>query len=129
MSHSYHAMESCSEENLFKNYYSPCYTFTKPEYLLNENNDNIDLQLIYESAKCTFGRSPKKEPGSNYKYESNQNKAVKKGAYNFKNQTTNQHNNNPRNLNSFITRDEMQKPVVDDHKVRTQEKLIWTLNE
>lgn len=120
-------MESCSSEYLFKTYYSPCYTFTKPEYLLNEDYDNFDLQLIYDSAKISFGRSPKKDNGGNYKNDKLQLNHQKKGAYNFKNPAANQ-----RNLNTFITRDDMQKPVVErdgDQKVRKEDKLIWTLNE
>lgn len=116
-------MESCSTENLFKGYYSPCHTFTKPEYLLNEDYDNYELQSIYDAAKNTFGRSPKKEAGSNYKNDKSQSihmKVLKKGSYNFN-----------KNFNTFITRDDMQKPAEreGDQKGRTPEKLIWTLNE
>lgn len=32
VSHSFHALESCSKENIFQTYYNDSYTFSKPEY-------------------------------------------------------------------------------------------------
>lgn len=116
--HSYHAMESCSKENLFKRYYSPQYVFNKPDYFYDDSYDNIELQELYENARLFYNKSPKKEnrqPNTNNSSNNNTyNKAEKskRGSYNFnnKNQATN---------SSFITRDDMLK--VDE------KKFVWTL--
>lgn len=116
LSHSYHAMESCSRENIFKRYYSTQFVFTKPEYFYDEQCDNFELQEIYDNARLLYNKSPKKEnrqPNTSINNNAyNKVEKSKRGSYNFNNKSQ-------ATSSSFITRDDMLK--VDE------KKFVWTL--
>jgi Ribonuclease 2-5A len=123
ISHTFHAMESCSKEASFRRYYCPTFTFAKPDYLFDEDLDNEELRDIYEVARGLYNKSPKKEnrqPSAN----GNFNKTVtpsKRGTYNF-NSTNNQ--NQPIN-SAFITREEMMGTRRKKQPLE-EEKIVWT---
>lgn len=119
LSHTYHALQLCATENIFKQYYNPYYTFTKPDYILDENFDNVELIQAYETAKLQ-AKNAKKDfkmkfsKNSNYSdnrqhYSNKRNenfftaspKTTKRGMYNFKNGDPGDQDQ------SFITRDQM----------------------
>lgn len=99
LSHSYHSLESCSNEHSFLSYYSRAYVFSKPSYFYEETEDFV----LTEQMKPVRD-SPKKY----FKYKQNDNlsgnitrtfgqrfenfRSNKKGAYNF-------HRNNNNNIN------------------------------
>lgn len=114
-------METCSKEASFRRYYSPNFTFAKPEYLFDEDLDNEELRDLYETSRALYNKSPKKE---NRQPNNNGNKQIeksKRGTYNF-NSPNNQ--NQPANNSAFITREEMQK--VTRRKNTQEEKIVWT---
>jgi hypothetical protein len=121
-------MEPCSKENIFKRYYSPQFTFTKPDYLFDEECDNFELREIYDNARLLYNKSPKKENrtpingnvGNNF----NKIEKSKRGSYNFNNKQQSQ----AANSNSFITREDMVQVAENrGKKPLAEEKLVWTL--
>jgi serine/threonine-protein kinase/endoribonuclease IRE1 len=122
ISHTFHAMESCSKEASFRRYYCPTFTFAKPDYLFDEDLDNEELRDIYEVARALYNKSPKKE--NRQPTAGNFNKNVtpsKRGTYNF-NSTNNQ--NQPIN-SAFITREEMMGTRRKKQPLE-EEKIVWT---
>lgn len=120
ISHSYHAMESCSRESIFRRYFNPHFVFTKPEYVNDDSCDNFELQEIYDSARLMYNKSPKKENRQPNVNKANAEKS-KRGSYNFNNQ-------NQANNSSFITREDMLKVPENRPKKSLQEdKIVWTL--
>lgn len=124
LSHSYHAMEPCSKESIFKRYYTPQFVFTKPDYLFDESFDNFELQEAHDNSRLMYNKSPKKEnrqPNGVNGNAFNKLEKSKRGSYNFnnKNQAPNA---------AFITRDDMVKvPEARRKKSLAEEKLVWTL--
>jgi serine/threonine-protein kinase/endoribonuclease IRE1 len=120
--HSYHALELCASENIFKSYYSTTFSFTKPDYLTDENYDNLELIQAHENAKLLAKNSKKDYKAKQYANKNgnftdnrsaytnrrNENqytsspKPNKRGMYNFFN---NQNGNDSEP--AFITRDQM----------------------
>lgn len=116
-------MELCSKESSFRRYYSPHFTFVKPDYLFDEDLDNEELKDIYETARVLYNKSPKKEnrqPTNNGNFNKERQVGTKRGTYNF-NSANNQ--NQPAN-SSFITREEMM--VTRRKKPLEEEKMVWT---
>jgi hypothetical protein len=115
-------MEFCSKESIFKRYYSPQFTFTKPDYLFDESYDNFELREIYDNARLLYNKSPKKEnrmPNSN---NISKVEKSKRGSYNFNNKQQ------AANSNSFITREDMVQVAENrGKKPLAEEKLVWTL--
>ena len=109
-------METCSKELSFKRYYSPIFSFKKPEYLFDESLDNEELKKIYESSRAMYNNSPKKEN----RQPNNGNSFIdksKRGTYNFS-------SNSQQGGNSFITRDEMM--ITKRKKPIQEENIVWT---
>ena len=94
LSHSYHSLERCSAEPIFRSYYSENYRFTKPAYFYDEDNDNFELIKYYEN------NVKSKSPMKTIKMAENLSKNSKRGYYNF---SKNYNVNN----SAFITRDKM----------------------
>lgn len=116
LSHTYHAIESCSKENIFRRYYSIQFQFTKPDYMSDESLDNYALSSQENSKPLTKEKNfNKKEnkPNSN-----NFNNFKKRGAYNFL-KVQGKSNNDTR---GFITREDMMMPKCD-----SDEKITWKL--
>lgn len=115
-------MESCSKEASFRRYYSPNFTFAKPDYFFDDNLDNEELRDIFETTRALYNKSPKKEnrqPTNNGNFNKITEKS-KRGTYNF-----NSPNNQNQSANSaFITREEMM--VTKRKKPLQEEKIVWT---
>jgi hypothetical protein len=117
-------MESCSKENIFKRYYSPQFTFTKPDYLFDEDCDNFELREIYDNARLLYNKSPKKENRMPNNTNISKVEKSKRGSYNFNNKQQSQ----PVSSNSFITREDMVQVAENrGKKPLAEEKLVWTL--
>ncbi|CRL01658.1 CLUMA_CG014880, isoform A [Clunio marinus] len=130
LSHSYHAMELCSKENIFKRYYSPLYVFTKPDYIKDENYDNIELRDIFDANCLNYNKSPKKENRQPVNNNQNKIEKSKRGSYNF---LTPAVTNGGASNGVFITRQDMlvpeksQKGAEKRRKKTAEEKIVWTL--
>lgn len=57
VSHAFHALESCSHENLFKNYYSDSFTYAQPDYFYQHTEEFVP----HESAPKLQRDSPAKK--------------------------------------------------------------------
>jgi serine/threonine-protein kinase/endoribonuclease IRE1 len=118
LSHTFHAMESCSKEVIFKRYYTPFYKFTKPEYLFDEDYDNVALLSQQDNGKLPQTiKSPKKEN------KGNGNVKTRRGTYNF---IRNQGNNGKPNDTTFITRADMQDT---DGLKKKDDNVVWVLQK
>lgn len=100
--------------------------FTKPEYILDEDCDNMELRDIVENARLMYNnKSPKKEnrqPTNSVTYK--QAEKSKRGSYNF---IQNQPANGVANNSTFITRSDMQKVPEKRRKKSLEEKnMVWT---
>lgn len=117
-------MESCSKESIFRRYYAPQYVFTKPEYIGDDEFDNVELQNM-ESSRLTYNKSPKKENRQPNGNVGGKIEKSKRGTYNFNKQLPQQPNS------SFITRSDMQKPQEAQEKRRKksvdEKNFVWTL--
>lgn len=120
LSHSYHSLELCSEEISFKSYYDKEYVFTKPNYLLDVENDNRELIQNYENFK-NFQSKNSPQNRNSYRPKDNTNvtngtvKTTRRGHYNFRSYNTNSDT-------AFITRSEMGKR--GDEKQRDDRKAV-----
>lgn len=64
VSHAFHALESCSRENLFKTYYSDAFTYSRPEYF---------YQYTEEFAPCeSVAKLQRDSPAKKYSKEMRQ---------------------------------------------------------
>lgn len=87
LSHSYHALEQCAHENLFKSYYSSSYTFAKPAYFYATDTD--DFIPTFDNIKYTKDvRSNNRiinggAAGCETINSTSPNKPNRKGSYNF----------------------------------------------
>ena len=117
LSHTYHAMETCEKENIFKRYYSTQYQFTKPDYLFDESLDNYALSSQECSKPITkeknYSKKENKQPSNS---SNNFNNKTKRGAYNFLKVPAKASDA------GFITRGEMMMPKCD-----SEEKFTWKL--
>lgn len=119
LSHSYHAVEMCSKENIFKRYYNPHFQFSKPDYLFDENLDNHALM----NQECT--KTIVKE-NKNHKKENKANgfNKTRRGAYNF---LKVQGNNCKTNEVTFITRADMMQNCDVLKKENLTENVVWKM--
>lgn len=118
LSHTYHAMEMCSKETIFKRYYSTHFQFTKPDYLFDESLDNYALSSQDCSKTITKDKSyNKKDNKQSNGNGGNFNNKFKRGAYNFLKVQ------GKSNDTGFITRENMMMPKCD-----SEEKITWKLN-
>ncbi|XP_031639116.1 uncharacterized protein LOC116351174 [Contarinia nasturtii] len=116
LSHSYHALESCSNEPIFSCYYpSTCYVFSKPRYFYEETEDfkPFDTGSKSRDSPNRFNYKPMNYPNfvmtrkTGPKFQNNYGpmnngdgtnlstytRATKKGAYNFHRFANNEQNN------------------------------------
>uniref|UniRef100_U5ELH4 non-specific serine/threonine protein kinase n=1 Tax=Corethrella appendiculata TaxID=1370023 RepID=U5ELH4_9DIPT len=156
VSHSYHALERCSNESQFKKYYknNQSYKFTKPQYFNDCDNDNYELMQYYEqNGKLSVSsKSPKRDnrrysgnnssnnnnntninsENGNNKTNQNNNKN-RRGAYNFN--RTNNNNNNISIENNIVRRNnnvnhensELVKRRTDGGG--TDKRVAWNLQQ
>lgn len=88
LSHSYHALEQCSHENLFKTYYSSTYKFVKPNYFYASDTDDFvptfDTTKKYSKENQTINRQMNGGGGGGgYDIQLSPGKPLRKGSYNF----------------------------------------------
>lgn len=68
LSHSYHALQSCSEEPIFSVYYPKSYAFSKPNYFYEDTEDFKPFDTGPKLLKCT--NSPKRQYNNpEYRYK------------------------------------------------------------
>lgn len=106
LSHSFHALEQCSHENLFKCYYSSAYIFDKPDYFYATNTQDFvptyDNTTKYTKENRTNNRQITTGTGFDIQLSpGKQQLPNRKGSYNF--HKTNNDTNNESNMAGGLT--------------------------
>jgi serine/threonine-protein kinase/endoribonuclease IRE1 len=124
-SHTYHAMELCSRENIFRRYYCTQYQFTKPDYLSDESLDNFALASSNQEGVKMIAKDKNFGGKKENRAQSNNFTKRNKGAYNF---LKVQGNNSKGADVGFITRDMMQSTdVLKGGGENLPKDIVWKL--
>lgn len=92
VSHSFHALQSCSDETLFSGYYNHSYTFAKPDYFFGADDEFVAIDMAHKVARESPVRKYAKDIRQRFVNRSNnQQQPVdepaalnRRGVYNFK---------------------------------------------